>query len=333
MSHFSAHQPSGPSRPPVSPRPVAPHGPKSPTRLRGRMLGSAAVAVTVLGALVIVAPAADAATAATITYSPDVISGGQSATGTLTLSGTATQATTVSLENFAPGLTSVPATVTVPAGASSTTFTLNAAPLTSGAGDMCVEAEPGDAVGCLWVNVVGGPTLNQVTFADSPVAGGGTDAGSVSLTGPTAGTSVALSSSNPAALSVPATVAVPDDARGAAFTGSTGVVTTATNVTITAVSGGVTETITVIVTPRPGATGSDTVTIKSAKWDKGIETIEASSTNRNATLFLGDTPGEQRTLTNQGGGTYKLQFDEVNQPTSVSVFSSFGGTATSAVGQ
>jgi hypothetical protein len=298
------------------------------------MLGSASVAVVVLGALFTAAPGADAATtAATLTFSPDVISGGQSATGTLTLTATATQATTVSLENFAPGLIDIPAAVTVPAGAASTTFTLTAAPLTSGADDMCVEAEPGDAVGCVWVNVVGGPTLNQVTFADSPVAGGGTDPGSVSLTDPTPGTTVALSSSNPAALSVPATVAVPDDARGADFTATTGVVTTATNVTITAVSGEVTQTITVIVTPRPGATGSDTVTIKTAKYDKGIETIEATSTNHNATLFIGDTPGEQQTLVNQGNGTYKLQFDEVNTPASVSVFSSFGGTATATITQ
>jgi hypothetical protein len=304
-----------------------------PVRRRIRMLSLVAAAATVLGGVFALAPAADAATAATITYSPDVISGGQSATGTLTLTGTATTATTLTLENFAPGLTSVPATVTVPAGASSTTFTLNAAPLTSGAGDMCVEAEPGDAVGCLWVNVVGGATLNEVTFAGSPVAGAGTDAGSVSFTDPTPGTTVTLSSSNSAALSVPATVSVPDNARGANFTGTTGTVTTATNVTITAVNGTSTQTITVIVTPRPGATGSDTVTIKTSKWDKGVENIEASSTNHSAVLFIGDTPGEQQTLTNEGGGTYKLQFDEVNQPTSVSIFSSFGGTATATITQ
>ena len=152
---------------------------------------------------------------------------------------------------FRSGLTSVPATVTVPAGASSTTFALTAAPLTSGADDMCVEAEPGNTVGCLWVNVVGGAKLNQVTFADSPAADAGTDTGSVSFTDPTPGATVALSSSDPAALSVPATVTVPHAARGADFTATTGTVTTATNVTVTAVSGGVTETTTVIVTPRP----------------------------------------------------------------------------------
>ena len=129
----------------------------APPRLRARVLGlaAAAAASTVLGAVFALAPAASAASVATITYSPDVISGGQTATGTLTLTGPATTATTLALDNLAPGLTSVPATVTVPAGASSTTFTLTAAPLTSGAGNMCVEAEPGGAVGCLRVNVVG----------------------------------------------------------------------------------------------------------------------------------------------------------------------------------
>jgi hypothetical protein len=234
------------------------------TQLRVRVLVLAIAAATALCTLFATAPSAAAASASTLTFSPDLISGGQSATGTLTLTGIAPQATTVSLQSFTPGLIDIPAAVTVPAGASSTTFTLTANPLTSGADDMCVEAEPGDAVGCVWVNVVGGPTLNEVTFNNSPVAGGGTDTGSVSLTDPTSGMSVTLSSSNPAVLSVPATVAVPDDARSADFTATTSTVTTATNVTITAANGAVTQTIAVIVTPRPCS--SATPPASSRRW-------------------------------------------------------------------
>jgi hypothetical protein len=290
--------------------------------------------LTACGALAVAAPAAQAAsTAASLAFSPDVISGGQTSTGTLTLSAVSSTATVLSLENFAPGLVSVPSTVTVPAGALSTTFTLTAAPLTSGADDMCVEAEPGDAVGCVWVNVVGGATLDEVTFDDSPVAGAGTDTGQVDFTDPTPGATVSLSSSNAAAASVPSTVTLPDDARDATFTATTGTVTTATTVTITATSGGVSEHIVIIVTPRPGATGADTVHITKAQWDKGMENIEATSTNASATLFLGDDPDGQTTMTNKGGGKFQIQFDEVNQPTQVSVFSSFGGSATAAVTQ
>lgn len=293
---------------------------------------SAAALIASAGALFVALPSASA-TAAGITFSPDVISGGQSSTGTVTLAAVATTNTVLSLQNFAPGILHIPATVTVPAGAISATFPLTAGPLTSGAGTMCVEAEPGDEVGCLFVDVVGGPTLDEVTVADSPVAGAGTDNGLVEFTDPTPGATVQLTSSNPAAAAVPGTVTVPDDAAQAAFTVTTGTVTTSTNVTITATANGTTQHIVVIVTPQPGATGSDTVHITKAQWDKGIETIEATSTNRNATLFVGDDPTGQFTLTNEGGGTFKKQFDEVNQPTQVSVFSSFGGSATAPVTQ
>jgi phage tail sheath gpL-like len=175
-------------------------------------------------------------------------------------------------------------------------------------------------------------TVLGLAFADAPAAYAAT--GTLTLSGTVAqATTVSLENFAPGLINVPATVTVPAGASSTTFTGTTRIVTIATNVTITAVSGGVTETIAVIVTPRPGATGSDTVTIKTAKWDKGIENIEATSTNHNATLFIGDTPGQQQTLTNEGGGTYKLQFDEVNQPTSVSVFSTFGGAATAAITQ
>jgi hypothetical protein len=310
------------------------HGPRilALRRLRRRILACAVAVITSSGALLATGSNAHAA-AAGIAFSPDVISGGQSSTATVTLAAVSATDTVLSLENFAPGILHIPATVTVPAGSLTATFPLTAGPLTSGADDMCVEAEPGDLVGCLWVNVVGGATLNQVTFADSPVPGAGTDAGQVTFTDPTPGATVTLTSSNPSAVAVPATVTVPDDARGAAFTATTGTVTTATNVTVTATSGGVTQQFVLIVTPRPGATGSDTVHITKARWDKGIESIEATSTNSKATLYLGDDPNSQSTLTNEGGGTFKTQFDEVNQPTQVSVFSSFGGSATATVTQ
>jgi hypothetical protein len=310
------------------------HGPRmyAPGRLRRRILACAVAVVACSGALLATGPNADAA-AAGITFSPDVISGGQSSTATVTLAAVSPTDTVLSLENFAPGILHIPATVTVPAGSLTTTFPLTAGPLTSGAGEMCVEAEPGDLVGCLFVNVVGGSTLNEVAFANSPVPGAGTDTGQVTFTDPTPGATVTLTSSNPSAAAVPATVTLPDNARDATFTATTGTVTTATNVTITATSGGVTQHVVLIVTPRPGAAGSDTVHITEARWDKGIESIEATSTNSQATLYLGDDPNSQSTLTNEGGGTFKTQFAQVNQPTQISVFSSFGGSATASVTQ
>ncbi|WP_329173028.1 hypothetical protein [Streptomyces sp. NBC_01477] len=304
----------------------------APGRLRRRILACAMAVAAGSGALLATGSNAGAATAG-IVFSPDVISGGQSSTGTVTLAAASPTDTVLSLENFAPGILHIPATVTVPAGSLDAAFPLTAGPLTSGAGEMCVEAEPGDLVGCLFVNVVGGPTLNEVTFGHSPVPGAGTDTGQVTFTDPTPGAVVTLASSNPSAAAVPATVTLPDGARTAAFSATTGTVTTATNVTVTATSGGVSQHIVLTVTPRPGAAGSDVVHITKARWNKGIETIEATSTNPRATLYLGDDPTSQSTLADQGGGTFRTQFDQVNRPTQVSVFSSFGGSATATVTQ
>ena len=103
--------------------------------------------------------------------------------------------------------------------------------------------------------------LSALSMSPASVAGGTAAQGTVTLTAaaPAGGFPVALSSSSPAAASVPASVAVAQGATSAGFTVTTSAVTASTPVTITASAGSVTRTATLTVTP-PGQNATLTVT-------------------------------------------------------------------------
>lgn len=303
-------------------------------RTRAFALGGA---VALAATLAVATPAyADPGVVASVAFAPDIVVGGEPTTGTVGLTAPATEETRITLQNYAPVHMSVPAGVTVPAGATSVDFPVVTRPITTGAAHACVRATaPGgsEAVGCVFVQVVGGPQLIGLRFTPPLVAGGsGTSTGRVYLGSPTAGTTLSLTSANPAAAGVPAQVTVPALATIAAFPVTTGVVGTATPVVITATAGnGSTTSTTLNVTPQPGAPGSDTVRVTRAEWDRGRLRIEATSTNPNAvlTVFFASAPDEPSfNLTNNGGGRYSTERQWLDNPLPIIVRSTYGGTAT-----
>ena len=96
-------------------------------------------------------------------------------------------------------------------------------------------------------------TLNSVTVNSPTMQGGTSLGGSVILTSvaPAGGAVVALSSSNPALVSVPATVTVPTGVNSTVYFGSTAQVTTTTSAVITATYNGSTRSVTQTLTPPP----------------------------------------------------------------------------------
>jgi hypothetical protein len=88
------------------------------------------------------------------------------------------------------------------------------------------------------------PALSALSCGSGSMTGSGTDACTVKLNAaaPSTGLSVSLSSSN-AAVTVPATVTVPANATSAGFTATVSSVATAQAVALTAVEGGVSETV------------------------------------------------------------------------------------------
>ena len=76
------------------------------------------------------------------------------------------------------------------------------------------------------------------------------------------------------------------------------------------------------------------VRITQAQWQRGIETVQATSTNANAILdvFSSADGGFLFALTNEGGGKFEAQRAEVNEPNfPIIVESNFGGSDTATV--
>jgi hypothetical protein len=284
-------------------------------------------------ALLTVNPSA-APTLTALSISPASLVGGNSATGTVTLSDPAPAGgLVVTLSDNSTAVT-VPASVTVPAGATDATFTITTATVAA-ATSATVTATAGGVTrtATLAVNPAAAVTVAGVSLNPATVTGGNTSQGTVTLSGPapSGGMVVTLASGNTAAATVTASVTVPAGATSATFTVTTKSVTASTSVLVSATGGGVTRSATLTVTPRP----ADTVAVTRAEYtaSKKELRIEATSTNSTATLqvFVTSTNQLIGTLTNKGGGKYEGQFTWPTNPQNVTVRSSLGGSASKAV--
>src|SRR5919106_3623210 len=186
-------------------------------------------------------------------------------------------------------------------------------------------------------NTTGGapPSLGVASLSLNPatVTGGNSSTGTVTLTVVAqASTTVAITSNNPAA-TVPASVTVPAGSQSRTFTISTTQVPATTTAVITASLNGTSRTATLTINPAAG--GADTVSITRAEYESGNRRlrIEATSTRSTATLqvFVTSTNQLIGTLSNDGGGRYRGEFNWSVNPQSITVRSNFGGQATRTV--
>jgi hypothetical protein len=186
-----------------------------------------------------------------VTFNPARPFEGESTTGTVTLNQPAgAGGQMVNLSEVGTSVLTFPATVTVPEGATSTTFAVSVPVLTStGAPYMTIRAAANgtqvDGTFRVLPNAVLSVTLDAPT-----VIGGENTNGTVTLTrpAPAGGLTINLSASNTWA-SVPATVFIPEGDTTADFVISTRVRTTNMNVTISAARNGVTKTVLLTITP------------------------------------------------------------------------------------
>ena len=185
-----------------------------------------------------------------LTLSPATIAGGcQGSTGKVTLSGKApVGGLVVPLTNTNP-VASVPASVTVPAGATYVTFPVTA-PAVTAIQTGTVSASFGGITKSVILKVrpIG---LASLTLAPNPVVGPGSVTGTVTLECPAVGSvSVALSSSTiSVAKPTAASVTIPAGSTTATFTVTTADVSAVSYATIKAVAGGVTKTVRLTVNP------------------------------------------------------------------------------------
>lgn len=178
------------------------------------------------------------------------VTGGASPTGTVTMNGAAPAGgTVVSLSSSNPAV-SVPATVTIPQGGTSASFTMNTSPVAT-ATTATVSVSFGGVTQTTSLTVLP-PVLASVTLSQSSVQGGSSSTGTVTLSGPApaGGSVVALSSSNTSAATVPSSVTVAAGFTNATFPVSTEQSLCPKGTTVSASFSGVTLTSNLAVNAR-----------------------------------------------------------------------------------
>ena len=193
-------------------------------------------------------------TLASMDVNPATVQGGNASSGTAVLSTSAPDGgAVIALSSSNPAVASVPASATAAPFSFTATFTITTSAVAANTTVTITGSYNGSTRSAiLTVTPAGAPqgTLTNLV-ADSPVTGGSSGQGAVVLSqaAPAGGSSVALSSSNPAVLSVPASVTVLAGNQGASFTVSTSAVSASTTVTITGSYNGTTRTAPVTVSP------------------------------------------------------------------------------------
>ena len=275
------------------------------------------------------------------TLDPSTVQGGQPSTGRVTLATAAPSGGTRVDISVNSTLASAPPFVTIPAGQTATTFTITTQPhqgldalVIVGVGTVNSSREATLRI-TQTTTTPPPPSVSALSLSPATVIGGQSSTGTVTLTSaaPSGGLVVALASSNTSAATVPASVTVAAGSSSATFTVTTLSGSTTRTSTISAAAGGVTRTATLTV--NASAPAGDTVAIQRAEFDGGNRRlrVEATSTSSSATLrvYVTSTDTLIGTLSNNGGGRYSADLAWSTNPQSITVRSSLGGSATSAV--
>jgi hypothetical protein len=212
---------------------------------------------------------------------PSTVAGGDASSGTVIVSVAAPDTTVVSLSSSNTAVASVPASVTVPTGGFTGTFTITTSAVAASTTVTITASYNGTSrTAPLTVTPAGAPppapALQGLLVSPESVAGGSGSQGVVTLSGaaPAGGTTVSLSSANSGVASVPASVTVAEGSSNAVFAISTSTVTASTTVTISASANGVTRTATLTVTMAPPPPQTATLTVTAS--GRGGERVTSS---------------------------------------------------------
>ena len=201
-----------------------------------------------------------APTTIALTFSSARVNSGATSTGTVTLDNPApTGGLVINLTSSRTSALTVPATVTVAAGAKSNTFTAQAKTVAA-ALRVTITASSSGFTNATGTQTVLPPAVTTVTFGSASVVGGNPATGTVTvgLAAPTGGLVVNLTSASPSA-TVPATVKVAAGMTTATFTVSTAGV--ASNV---------------VATFKAGTTGTALVSARLTLTPASLATVSAS---------------------------------------------------------
>ncbi|HEV2195113.1 MAG TPA: hypothetical protein VGR55_06005 [Candidatus Acidoferrum sp.] len=283
-----------------------------------------------------------------LSLNPTSVSGGNSSTGTVTLSGAAPAGgAQVALSSSNTTVARVPSSVTVAAGATSTTFSVSTSAVTAST-SATISASYGGVTRSASVTVTPSPppapTLSSLAVNPTSIIGGAqSSTGTVTLTGPapSGGAQVILASSNAAAAQVPSSVIVSAGGTTATFTVSTNAVVVSTSVTISAAYGGVSRAASLTVNPRPLPTVSSLTlnpisVIGGLQASTGTVTLSGPAPAGGAQITLSSSNGAARTPSTvivPGGATtatFTINSSIVVITTSATISASYNGTTRTA---
>jgi hypothetical protein len=310
-------------------------------------IGTSAVASTTNA--VITANGSGVTASTTVTVKPPVakslaagtsVVGGDSETATVSLNGPAPSGGAKVTLSSSKTEASVPATVTVAAGANSATFTIKTkavnAPVTA-----AIKATFGGITATSDVNVV--PlSLNSLSLSPTIVLGGAASTATVTLDGAVpSGTATATLASSSGKASVPATATIDVGKSSVTFTVKTSTVSAATTSVITVTYGGKSKTATLTIEPvepksislspssvKGGSTSTATVTINGLAGTSGAK-LSLSSSKSTASV-----PASVTVAAGANTATFKITTKAVTASTAVSikaVSGTFSATATLTV--
>jgi hypothetical protein len=198
-------------------------------------------------------PAASAPALASVSANPTAVVGGNSATGTVTLTAAATASVSVALSS-ASSAASVPASVTVPAGATSAAFNIATSAVTVQTATSITATYSGiSKTTTFTVNPPASTaTLASLTLAQTSVYAGTPVTGTVTLSAaaPGSGLVVSLASGDTSLASVPASIVVAAGATSQTFTVTTYPTKRDMSVTLYASYAGITKTASLRVTRK-----------------------------------------------------------------------------------
>lgn len=214
---------------------------------------SATVTVSLAGKATTLTVTVTPATLASVALSSSTTyGGGATLTGTVTLNGVAsTGGVTVNLASSNPKLATLSATkVVVPAGKSSTTFTISTVPVDASSVVKVTASQASQSASTsLTINP---PTLTSIGLGATSIPGVSTTSLTVTLNGPAgpSGASVSLSTNTPSIVGLnPTNLVVKSGATTGTVKVTVAKVSTATKATITVQLGTASKTITLTITP------------------------------------------------------------------------------------
>ena len=233
-----------------------------------------------------------------VSLNPNSVAGGNSSSGTVTLSGVAPSGgAAVTLTSSDTSAAQVPASVTVSAGSATSTFTVNTSSVSSATSVTITGAFNGSATARLTVNAPAVLTLSSVTLSPATVNAASSSTGTVTLSAPapSGGATLTLASNDSSAAQVPASVTVPAGAASTTFTVSTGSVATSTMVTITASYSGGTRTARLTINPLQAV-----IALSPATLTFSAEPLQTTS------------PSQSVTVTNSGNAPATISSISIN---------------------